>query len=133
MGRASCCLILLSFLIVTIFVGEIHGSKQGRALDKLQKAKIKESSGIDVSLFQAQEVHAAVVHNSQDGLKERDRIEKLPGQPEVKFDQYGGYVTVDKSAGRAFYYYFVEAQRSSEKMPLLLWLNGGIISLLAFF
>jgi serine carboxypeptidase-like clade 2 len=49
----------------------------------------------------------------------------LPGQPKVEFSQYGGYVTVDKSAGRALYYYFVEAQHSEESSPLLLWLNGG--------
>ena len=59
-----------------------------------------------------------MVH-SQLGLKEKDRIEKLPGQPHVN----GGYVTVDKLAGRAFYYYFVEAQTT---LSLLLWLNGGI-------
>jgi hypothetical protein len=32
---------------------------------------------------------------------------------------------VDKSAGRALYYYSVEAQHSKESSPLLLWLNGG--------
>ncbi|CAM8963959.1 unnamed protein product [Rhodiola kirilowii] len=61
-------------------------------------------------------------------LRKKDKIEKLPGQPDdkVDFDQYGGYVTVDDAAGRAFYYYFAEASRSKKsKLPLLLWLNGG--------
>jgi serine carboxypeptidase-like clade 2 len=63
----------------------------------------------------------------QEGLKEKDRIKSLPGQPKVKFNQYGGYVTVDKKAGRAFFYYFAEAdnQRDKDSLPLLLWLNGG--------
>ncbi|WCJ18582.1 serine carboxypeptidase-like 40 [Euphorbia peplus] len=62
----------------------------------------------------------------KDGSKEKDRIDRLPGQPPVNFSQYGGYITVDKSAGRALYYYFVEAQHyPKESLPLLLWLNGG--------
>ena len=44
----------------------------------------------------------------------------------MNFSQYGGYVMVDKFAGRALYYYFVEAQHSTDSLPLLLWLNGGI-------
>ena len=65
----------------------------------------------------------------QEGMKEKDRIERLPGQPDgVNFSQYGGYVTVDKQAGRALYYYFVEAPDAASK-PLLLWLNGGALSL----
>ncbi|KAK2386232.1 serine carboxypeptidase [Trifolium repens] len=126
MNKPSCSLILLSFLIVTLFVAEIHGSKQSRALDKLQKSKFNANSQIDKSHFKAQKniLLDALIH-SQDGMKEKDRIEKLPGQPNVKFSQYGGYVTVDKLAGRAFYYYFVEAAHSKETLPLLLWLNGG--------
>ncbi|KAL0425667.1 UNVERIFIED_CONTAM: Serine carboxypeptidase-like 40 [Sesamum radiatum] len=58
-------------------------------------------------------------------LKESDRIERLPGQPPVRFQQYGGYVMVNRTAGRAFYYYFVEAHHSHHSLPLLLWLNGG--------
>ncbi|KAF1881596.1 hypothetical protein Lal_00039812, partial [Lupinus albus] len=65
-----------------------------------------------------------IVH-SQEGLKEKDSIDKLPGQSHVNFSQYGGFVTTDISAGRALYYYFVESHHSKEKLPLLLWLNGG--------
>ena len=129
MGKASCSA-LLSFLILSFFVAEIHGSKQLKALDNLQKSKFRGNSQVDRSEFKVQELeHDAILH-SQEGLKEKDWIVRLPGQPQVKFSQYGGYVTVDKLAGRAFYYYFVEAQSSKEKLPLLLWLNGGMIPLI---
>lgn len=58
--------------------------------------------------------------------QESDRIIKLPGQPsKVKFSQYSGYVTVDEKAGRALFYWFVEANKKPESKPLVLWLNGG--------
>ncbi|KAI9075402.1 hypothetical protein K1719_042652 [Acacia pycnantha] len=129
-------LFLLSFLL---FVEEIHGSRrQEQALRNLNKAKFWGGS-VDRSSETILEVDNKVVfgdhdydkssyYYAQQGLKEKDRIQKLPGQPEgVSFSQYGGYVTVDKIAGRAFYYYFVEAQQShhTHKLPLLLWLNGG--------
>lgn len=62
----------------------------------------------------------------QDGLKELDKIDNLPGQPDgVDFDQYSGYVTVDPTAGRALFYYFVESPSDASTKPLVLWLNGG--------
>ncbi|KAH9771683.1 Carboxypeptidase [Citrus sinensis] len=57
--------------------------------------------------------------------QEADRVIKLPGQPEVKFKQYAGYVTVNESHGRALFYWFFEASSKPEEKPLLLWLNGG--------
>ena len=57
--------------------------------------------------------------------QEADRIIELPGQPQVSFKQYSGYVTVNESHGRALFYWFFEATHSPEKKPLLLWLNGG--------
>lgn len=60
--------------------------------------------------------------------QQRDRIKQLPGQPEnVDFAQYSGYVTVDDQAGRALFYWLVEASPSigHETLPLVLWLNGG--------
>ncbi|KAG6575708.1 Serine carboxypeptidase-like 40, partial [Cucurbita argyrosperma subsp. sororia] len=64
--------------------------------------------------------------HDQTGLKQQDEIERLPGQPpRVSLSQYGGYVTVNKTAGRAFYYYFVESPHNKTSLPLLLWLNGG--------
>jgi hypothetical protein len=41
------------------------------------------------------------------------------------------YVTVDKLAGRALYYVFVEAKINPETSPVLLWLNGYAARLVA--
>lgn len=57
-----------------------------------------------------------------------DRITQLPGQPEnAGFNQYSGYVTVNKKAGRALFYWLTEspANRGPKSRPLVLWLNGG--------
>ncbi|KAF7137876.1 hypothetical protein RHSIM_Rhsim07G0231400 [Rhododendron simsii] len=63
---------------------------------------------------------------NQLGTMEGDKIDCLPGQPEgVDFDQYAGYVTVNQTAGRALFYYFVESPKNSSTNPLVLWLNGG--------
>ena len=40
---------------------------------------------------------------------EADRIGSLPGQPPVNFSMYSGYVTVDAAAGRALFYWLIEA------------------------
>ncbi|OIW08773.1 hypothetical protein TanjilG_16354 [Lupinus angustifolius] len=131
MGKAICFVLLSFHIILSLFVAEICGNKQVGALDNLHKSKLRGGSQIDRSEFKVEEfVHDdddddAVIVHSQKGLKEKDKIERLPGQPQVKFSQYGGYVTIDKVAGSAFYYYFVEAQRSKQSLPLLLWLNGG--------
>ena len=123
MGKAGCW-VVLPFLILSFFVFGIHGSKPlAQAIGNLYKSMLKTNMiPFEVPVLDLDNI----VQYSQLGLKEKDRIERLPGQPKVNFSQYGGYVTVDKLAGRAFYYYFVEAQRSKETMPLLLWLNGGI-------
>ncbi|PON63054.1 Serine carboxypeptidase-like [Trema orientale] len=60
--------------------------------------------------------------------QEKDRITELPGQPKnVGFAQYSGYVTVNKRAGRALFYWLTEsaASRKPQSRPLVLWLNGG--------
>ncbi|XP_057949112.1 serine carboxypeptidase-like 45 isoform X2 [Malania oleifera] len=54
-----------------------------------------------------------------------DRITGLPGQPQVSFQQYSGYVTVDQGKQRALFYYFAEAETDPAAKPLVLWLNGG--------
>ncbi|KAG8046037.1 hypothetical protein GUJ93_ZPchr0008g13065 [Zizania palustris] len=40
---------------------------------------------------------------------------------------YSGYVTVDAGAGRALFYWLIEAADAAdpESAPLVLWLNGG--------
>lgn len=57
--------------------------------------------------------------------QEADRVIGLPGQPEVNFTHYAGYITVNKTNGRALFYWFFEATQEPENKPLLLWLNGG--------
>ncbi|MCD7466655.1 Serine carboxypeptidase-like 45 [Datura stramonium] len=54
-----------------------------------------------------------------------DKIILLPGQPQVGFQQFSGYVTVDDKNQRALFYYFVEAETDPASKPLVLWLNGG--------
>ncbi|XP_031287846.1 serine carboxypeptidase-like 45 [Pistacia vera] len=54
-----------------------------------------------------------------------DKITSLPGQPQVTFQQYSGYITIDEKQKRALFYYFVEAETDPASKPLVLWLNGG--------
>lgn len=58
-------------------------------------------------------------------LSQPDKITLLPGQPQVGFQQYSGYVTVDNKKQRALFYYFAEAETDPHSKPLVLWLNGG--------
>ncbi|KAL0538559.1 hypothetical protein IC582_022706 [Cucumis melo] len=70
----------------------------------------------------------AISYGSYNAEQERDRITQLPGQPKnVDFAQYSGYVTVDKQAGRALFYWLTETptSRVPNSRPLVLWLNGG--------
>ncbi|GAB2289351.1 Serine carboxypeptidase-like 45 [Dionaea muscipula] len=54
-----------------------------------------------------------------------DKISLLPGQPQVGFQQYAGYVTVDDRKHKTLFYYFVEAEVDPASKSLVLWLNGG--------
>ncbi|KAL9402979.1 hypothetical protein Peur_006828 [Populus x canadensis] len=100
------CLPLVFFLIVSCSIAQIEaGMRQSEALGHLYKAKLEGNSNIDSALLQATEHACRYIQSSR--------------------NIYGGYVTVDKSAGRALYYYSVEALHSKESSPLLLWLNGG--------
>ncbi|KAL6552462.1 hypothetical protein OROHE_007826 [Orobanche hederae] len=124
MGHKIAHILFSSLLILSCFLAQTSGKRQTEALSQFYNKKLI-LTDIDRSPFNA-------IHNlneaqilSQEGLKESDRIERLPGQPEVNFEQYGGYVTVDQTSGRALYYYFVEAQHSENTLPLLLWFNGG--------
>ncbi|GLT75534.1 hypothetical protein SLA2020_472510 [Shorea laevis] len=62
------------------------------------------------------------IHGSEE---ETDRISALPGQPKVSFQQFSGYVTVNKVAGRALFYWLTEAAQQPLSKPLVIWLNGG--------
>ncbi|XAR63479.1 Carboxypeptidase D [Bertholletia excelsa] len=115
---------LLFSLLISCLVSPAVGKKPAEALDNLYRAK--KSSAIDATHFEAIKLVEQPEVLPQEGLKEQDIIERLPGQPSVGFTQYGGYVTVNKTAGRALYYYFVEAPGPNKSsLPLVLWLNGG--------
>lgn len=123
----SFCWVLL-FCLLSGFAAPTHGKMKEQGLPTLSKSKLKPHFGVDTSLFEAVEaVNEDDVYVPQETSKEKDRIERLPGQPQVKFSQYGGYITVNKTAGRALFYYFAEANNpKKDSLPLLLWLNGGI-------
>ncbi|KAL2478417.1 Serine carboxypeptidase-like 40 [Forsythia ovata] len=118
------CLILV---VLTCFVDQSCAKKQIEALSHLYNGKFRNKrAAIDRSNFNASNYINGAAINNQKGMRKRDRIGRLPGQPQVGFKQYGGYVTVNKTAGRAFYYYLAEAdEHSGKSLPLLLWLNGG--------
>ncbi|KAK1267726.1 Serine carboxypeptidase-like 42 [Acorus gramineus] len=59
------------------------------------------------------------------GFPAEDLVARLPGQPDVGFKQFAGYVDVDVKAGRSLFYYFAEAEADADNKPLTLWLNGG--------
>ncbi|XP_058081267.1 serine carboxypeptidase-like 25 [Magnolia sinica] len=65
------------------------------------------------------------IHRKGGEGEEGDRIVALPGQPNVSFEQYSGYVTVNARAGRALFYWLTEAATAPESKPLVIWLNGG--------
>ncbi|XP_078170709.1 serine carboxypeptidase II-3-like [Carex rostrata] len=131
---------LLSLLIILLFKisSQTHVPASRRQTDTLNKLifdprtfhrHVSASPGLMSTSLSTSAVSRV---SSQIGNKEKDKIEKLPGQPEtgVNFDQYGGYITVDAEKGRAFYYYFAEAATGggdggAASKPLLLWLNGG--------
>ncbi|GER30226.1 serine carboxypeptidase [Striga asiatica] len=54
-----------------------------------------------------------------------DEITQLPGQPNVNFHQFSGYVAVGEKNERSLFYYFVEAEIDPTSKPVVLWLNGG--------
>ncbi|KAM0953223.1 putative carboxypeptidase D [Dioscorea sansibarensis] len=72
----------------------------------------------------------SVSHSTYLEAQEKDKVTALPGQPfNLSFSHYSGYVTVDDVAGRALFYWLVEAidkkTTAEESLPLVLWLNGG--------
>uniref|UniRef100_A0A453CH14 Carboxypeptidase n=2 Tax=Aegilops tauschii subsp. strangulata TaxID=200361 RepID=A0A453CH14_AEGTS len=68
---------------------------------------------------------AAVAGASWSPRPEGDLVTGLPGQPEVGFKHYAGYVDVGTGGDKALFYWFFEAEQEPEKKPLMLWLNGG--------
>ncbi|KAH8493658.1 hypothetical protein H0E87_020417, partial [Populus deltoides] len=62
---------------------------------------------------------------SSQPLVDEHLVTNLPGQPDVNFKHYAGYLTVNEQNGRALFYWFYEATTHPDKKPLVLWLNGG--------
>ncbi|CAI9102938.1 OLC1v1001334C1 [Oldenlandia corymbosa var. corymbosa] len=134
-----------TLLILPFVVHHCDGKGHRQAHTEYLQAKFNPNSRIDTSHFTPpaappafgaslisisdDQKLQAVVLPGQDpaAMRIKDRIAELPGQPPVKFQQYGGYVTVDPVSGREFYYYFTEAQdpQKAKDLPLIVWLNGG--------
>ncbi|KAM7516706.1 hypothetical protein LguiA_006289 [Lonicera macranthoides] len=87
----------------------------------------KEKMFVSIVLFILLVVHvgATAQHGQVNEEEEADRIMTLPGQPEVSFQQFSGYVTVNKIVGRALFYWLTEAVHQPLSKPLVIWLNGG--------
>ncbi|KAK4437853.1 Polyadenylate-binding protein RBP47 [Sesamum alatum] len=117
-------LLLCVSCLLAFTQGFYHGGSGFEPLGKLIRARLSKRSVNSVTDEDAPTEHLPVYLAPQVGLKEADKISQLPGQPDVNFVQYSGYVTVDPAAGRALFYYFTESENSSTK-PLVLWLNGG--------
>ena len=52
------------------------------------------------------------------------RIDKLPGLEE-EIVQYAGHINIDEAKNSNIFYWLFEAPKNAEKLPLLIWLNGG--------
>lgn len=73
---------------------------------------------------------AALVAGEGEVLGDEDRVNDLPGQPAVEFRHYAGYVKLRPQDEKALFYWFFEAQGGDLEKPLVLWLNGGLSSIL---
>ncbi|KAJ6813972.1 serine carboxypeptidase-like 40 [Iris pallida] len=123
--RASFLYLLLLCYFIFLLSSPI-GAKQADRLRKLVKSRRRSpASGQSRVQSVLRKDFSNVYVSPQEGMMEADKIDKLPGQPSVDFDQYAGYVTVDPENGRALFYYFVEAPEDSSSKPVVLWLNGG--------
>jgi serine carboxypeptidase-like clade 2 len=90
---------------------------------------MQHQSWIIIGTICATLVHVCLTLDSPSG---DDKIVSLPGQPQVSFQQYAGYVTIDEKQQRALFYYFVEAETEPASKPLVLWLNGGKIHIILY-
>ncbi|KAI8030911.1 hypothetical protein LOK49_LG01G00392 [Camellia lanceoleosa] len=69
-----------------------------------------------------------VESSSSFSLSALDRIHQLPGQPQVSYQQFSGYVTVDAKKQKALVF---EAESNPASKPLVIWLNEGGMDLIA--
>lgn len=125
---------LLLFACYYFFIVSVHSENQAERLLSLLKLKATHRIKWKESTMNVRQDddNDTVYLSRQNGLKNVDKITRLPGQPNpVNFDQYAGYVTVNPRNERALFYYFVEASKNSsgsKNKPLVLWLNGGTLS-----
>ena len=127
-------LLLLSFhhLVFPIYCNASQTDNLSELLES-RKSQNPPNTELWVGLHNDDSNYSPVYIGPQDGLKEADKIDALPGQPQgVDFDQYAGYITVDPNAGRELFYYFVESPQNSTTNPLVLCLNGGKYSSTCF-
>lgn len=132
LSEFTCLLLLCSYQLTFLLPCNANQIDNLNRLIKSRRFRTNRpphSQSFVVSDVEDHEFSSPVYVGPQDGLKEADKIDALPGQPNLspgeKFNQYAGYVTVDPIAGRALFYYFVESPQDSSTKPLVLWLNGG--------
>ncbi|KAL1534688.1 serine carboxypeptidase 1-like [Salvia divinorum] len=114
-------------VVIIFLISVVYLSASVQCYDPLRellKGHRKKRSKTYALVEDASTEYSPVYMAPQDGLKEADKIMGLPGQPEVSFLQYSGYVTVDPTAGRSLFYWLTEAEDPSTK-PLVLWLSGS--------
>nr|XP_043626445.1 serine carboxypeptidase-like 31 [Erigeron canadensis] len=94
--------------------------------------KVAPLLNIVLALFLISERTIVVARHGQWSNEKKSNIQtndhlvtNLPGQPNVEFQHYSGYVTVNEQNGRALFYWFYEAWTLPDEKPLVLWLNGG--------
>ncbi|XP_023773255.1 serine carboxypeptidase 1 isoform X1 [Lactuca sativa] len=124
---AQICHFLIVFSIYFLFFSVAKKHNQITKLNKLTESRRSENppAGETWTEQDTSNLSPILSVEPQQGSKEADRVDRLPGQPQVDFDHFAGYITVDLKAGRALFYYFVESPHNSSSKPLLLWLNGG--------
>ena len=129
----------LNLFIVFVVLFMFHGLSQGSHVDQAgrlralwrAKRQARSNSFDDEQWTILLSLGGDQLSSIDVGKMEDDLIEGgLPGQPSgVMFNQYAGYVNVDESNGRSLFYYFAEAVNDPSSKPLVLWLNGGELSL----
>ncbi|KAH7372797.1 hypothetical protein KP509_17G021700 [Ceratopteris richardii] len=119
----SCARLWIAFLIVSAIVDvRVLVAGSGSGSDSRCERWRNE---VDARAGSSQKGHLTVAA-AEDLIDESG----LPGQEPLpsgvgSFRQFSGYVVTDVAAGRALFYYFVEAQSKAISKPLTLWLNGG--------
>lgn len=122
---------IIFFLLLTQGLSRGLGTDQATSLMALRRAKmhagsVPANSEVEFSAMQMSFDDARKMSFDLGKMEDDLMKDGLPGQPSpVLFNQYAGYVNIDKVKGRSLFYYFAEAARDPSTKPLILWLNGG--------